>query len=405
MSDSPGGANPYAAPDEQPAQARAGASPAPAPSGYEAVPPAPSGYEAVPPTPSYGSAPVPPYGSAPVPPYGSAPVPPYGSAPVPPYGSAPVPPYGSAPVPPYGSAPVPPYGSAPEQPYGAAPAYGSAAAPGYPAPTYGAPYGSPASPYGTSGPTYGSPYPGAPGPHVDANPGTDGLAVGSLVTSIAGLVVFAGIPSPVGLGLGIASLRRIRRTGAGGRGMAIAGVVVGGFGTLCLLGFVAMVLWMLSMYQTDPEFREAFDEGWSEGTSGDASGSTEDPYYELRTDLTVGTCIAAYPAEYDMSDAELVDCATPHDTEVVGTVQLTAPVTTDPEDSGYSDAVDACVEQIDAAAPGLLDIDGFADVYTPHPDDFAEPGGDAAWCVFVSDGESLTGSIAGGDLAVGVTAS
>jgi len=281
MSHSPDGANPYAAPD-QPSRPGESVPPAPAPSGYEAVPPAPSGYEA--PAPSGSTQPV------------------YSSAP-PPYGAPPASPYGPAPTSPYG--PVPPYGTAP--------GYGSTTRPG--------------------------------------------------------------------------------------RGLAIAGVVVGGLGTLVLVGMIVVGLLMFTAYQTDPEFRQEFDEGWSEGLSG--TESSGDAYYELRTDLTVGTCIAAYPTEYDMSDAELVDCTTPHDTEVVGTVQLTAPVTTDPEDTEYAAAVDLCYEQIEAAAPGLLDVDGFGDVYTPHPDDFDEPGGDAAWCVFVSDGESLTGSIAGGDLNLG----
>jgi hypothetical protein len=221
------------------------------------------------------------------------------------------------------------------------------------------------------------------------------------VTSIVGLVAFVGIPSPVGLGLGIASLRRIRRTGAGGRGVALGGVIVGAVGTLLLLGLIATGIWGVLMYQNNEEFRNDFDQGYAgqaDGTSG--SGTEEVPYYALRTDLAVGTCIEAYPTEYDMSDAVLVDCAAPHDTEVVGTVPLDVPVTSDPDDAEYAAAVDRCFAQIEAAAPGLLDTDGFADVYTPHPDDFAAPGGDAGWCVFVSDGTNLRGSIAGGDLTV-----
>jgi len=381
MSHSPDGANPYAAPD-QPSRPGESVPPAPAPSGYEAVPPAPSGYEA--PAPSGSTQPV--YSSAP-PPYGAPPASPYGPAPTSPYG--PVPPYGTAPG--YGSTTGP--GQAPTATYPTP--YGATASPyGTPA----SPYGTPPPPYGTGAPTYGA-APGYVGAYGTEAPGTDGLAIASLVTSVGGFVILGALPSPVGLGLGIASLRRIRRTGAGGRGLAIAGVVVGGLGTLVLVGMIVVGLLMFTAYQTDPEFRQEFDEGWSEGLSG--TESSGDAYYELRTDLTVGTCIAAYPTEYDMSDAELVDCTTPHDTEVVGTVQLTAPVTTDPEDTEYAAAVDLCYEQIEAAAPGLLDVDGFGDVYTPHPDDFDEPGGDAAWCVFVSDGESLTGSIAGGDLNLG----
>ncbi|MFB9955876.1 DUF4190 domain-containing protein [Cellulomonas denverensis] len=43
------------------------------------------------------------------------------------------------------------------------------------------------------------------------------------------------LAAPVGLGLGIWSLSRIRRTGAEGKGLAITGVVLGGVGTLGLV--------------------------------------------------------------------------------------------------------------------------------------------------------------------------
>ncbi|MGW6834633.1 DUF4190 domain-containing protein [Streptomyces sp. NPDC054949] len=61
--------------------------------------------------------------------------------------------------------------------------------------------------------------------------GSNGLAVGALVTGIASLLLlwlwFVGIPlALVAIGLGIAALRRAR-SGAGRRGMAITGLVLG----------------------------------------------------------------------------------------------------------------------------------------------------------------------------------
>lgn len=89
-------------------------------------------------------------------------------------------------------------------------------------------------PYPSYGHQYG-PLPHWPGPVVV----NDSLAVPSLVLGIVGMVCMT-IVSPVALVMGIVSLRRIKRTGALGRGMAIAGVVLGAVGTaLLLLGGLA----------------------------------------------------------------------------------------------------------------------------------------------------------------------
>ncbi len=125
---------------------------------------------------------------------------------VPPY----PPPYGTSPA--YGSPPgygtQPPYVTQP--PYGAPPTYG---APGYGAPGYGAP-------------TYGGyPYP--------AGQSTDGVSVAALVTGLLQLNVVA-------LVLGIVGLNRVRRTGNQGRGMAIAGIVLGGLQTLAVIVVVVL---------------------------------------------------------------------------------------------------------------------------------------------------------------------
>jgi uncharacterized membrane protein len=55
--------------------------------------------------------------------------------------------------------------------------------------------------------------------------GTNSLAVFSLVASVVGLL--CGIGSIIGIVLGTVSLNQIKRTGQQGRGLAIAGIVVG----------------------------------------------------------------------------------------------------------------------------------------------------------------------------------
>jgi hypothetical protein len=76
---------------------------------------------------------------------------------------------------------------------------------------------------------YGSPYahPGHP-----AQPPTDGMAIASLVVScvsVLGLCAsgIGGLFGLVGAILGHVSRRRIRNTGAGGSGLALAGIIVG----------------------------------------------------------------------------------------------------------------------------------------------------------------------------------
>jgi Domain of unknown function (DUF4190) len=118
----------------------------------------------------------------------------------PPYGQQP---YGQQP---YGQQP-PPYGQQPygQQPYGQQPSgeqpYGQ-----MPPPPYGQqPYGQ--QPYGQ--PPYGYPQPSA---------GTNGMAIASFITAF--------LCSILGLIFGIVALNQISRRPQGGRGLAIAGIVI-----------------------------------------------------------------------------------------------------------------------------------------------------------------------------------
>jgi uncharacterized membrane protein len=63
------------------------------------------------------------------------------------------------------------------------------------------------------------------------------MAIGALVCSVAGLACY-GIPSIVGIVLGVVALNQIKQTGQEGRGMALAGVIVGG---------VAVALWIIGI--------------------------------------------------------------------------------------------------------------------------------------------------------------
>lgn len=130
----------------------------------------------------------------------------------------PVPPaQGAYPPPAYGS----PAGSAPA--YGATPAYGSAPAYGA-APAYG--YGAPAK--------------------------TNTLAIVSLIASISAFVILPFIGSVVGVITGHMSLNQLKTNGEQGRGMALAGTIVGWVGLgLAILGTIAAILFfsfLVGMY-------------------------------------------------------------------------------------------------------------------------------------------------------------
>jgi len=74
------------------------------------------------------------------------------------------------------------------------------------------------------------PYPGYPvapyGQAYPVAPRTNGMAIGALVGSIAGASL-CGIGAIIGTVLGHIALRQIKQSGEQGRGMAIAGIVIG----------------------------------------------------------------------------------------------------------------------------------------------------------------------------------
>lgn len=112
--------------------------------------------------------------------------------------------------------------AAPEYTAPAAPAYTARSAPA--APAYGAPaYGAPANAYGQPG---------------GAAPKTNTFAIVSLVSSLAGLIT--GITFLVGIIFGHLSLSQIKKTGENGRGMALAGLIIGYVGLL--LGIILTIL-------------------------------------------------------------------------------------------------------------------------------------------------------------------
>lgn len=96
------------------------------------------------------------------------------------------------------------------------------------------PASQPAPAYGAAGsaPAYGQP----------TGQKTNTLAIVSLVASIAGLVILWGIGSIAGVICGHISLGQIKKTGEQGRGMAVAGLIVGYVGiALAIIGVIIVI--------------------------------------------------------------------------------------------------------------------------------------------------------------------
>ncbi len=118
--------------------------------------------------------------------------------------------------------------------------------PPYPQQAYGQPqYASPqyASPQHTSPQYTQYPQPGTypPGAQWAQPQKTNGMAIASLIVSLAGILT-VGATGILGLIFGIVALRQISRTGDAGKGMAIAGIVVGSLMVVFFLFVVIVVI-------------------------------------------------------------------------------------------------------------------------------------------------------------------
>lgn len=318
-------------------------------------------------------------------------------APAPPPGLPPyaVPAPGSAPVPSAAPGPsVTAFPSAAPSPYAppslsAAPGPSEAPGPSAPPGPYAAPPGPPPAPYPVRA--------AHPGPWAPLPRRTDGLAVASLVLSCLAPAT-ALLTAPVGMGLGIGALRRIRRTGADGHGLAVGGVVVGAVLTVLLV--VLGVAVASAVVEDAPSGGAAPEQGWP--VPGEALEGTTLPPFRLTDALVPGDCLAQEPMTYDMSDAVAVDCASGHLTEVLEELAMATPVLEDltVPDATYTDLLDRC----QAVAEQLLDPEtitaaGWTDVYYPHPDQW-DAGGRDAYCVLTTEAPA-TGSVRTGTFAAG----
>lgn len=125
---------------------------------------------------------------------------------------------------------------APEQPAPQQPQYVAPQQPAPQQPQYAAPQQPPAQQ-----PSYAAPQQYAPAP---ATKPTNTMAIISMISSIIGWFSF-GILCIVGVILGHISMKQIKRTGEGGRGMALAGLIVGYIGIAgWIIGLIIFIIFM-----------------------------------------------------------------------------------------------------------------------------------------------------------------
>lgn len=153
---------------------------------------------------------------------------------------------------------------------------------------------SPRSPFAVTAPG-APPAAGPPPPYGQAPaPSTDGFAVTSLVLSLLGGGLIAVL-------FGVLALRRVRRSGRPGRGLAIAGIVVGAITALLVAGLVVAAV------VGDAER----DDGGAVTAAGDVS----------LDDLRVRDCTGALP-EQEVLTLRVVPCSEPHTAEVFAVFAL-----------------------------------------------------------------------------------
>lgn len=148
------------------------------------------------------------------------------------------------------------------------------------------------------------PAPEAPAPPYAAPPyaappqgKTSGFAIASFVFGLIGGVLLSVI-------FGIIALSRIKRRGLGGRGFAIAGLVLSGLWTLLIVVIIVLAL--------------------ATGVERDASGQVTDSGSESVFDLRVGDCMNDLEETAVELTVDVKPCAEPHDAEAVSRFELPA---------------------------------------------------------------------------------
>ncbi|GAA1849702.1 DUF4190 domain-containing protein [Myceligenerans crystallogenes] len=124
--------------------------------------------------------------------------------------------------------------------------------------------------------------------------GTDGFSLAALITAILGLGLVPVI-------LGIVSLTRIKKSGQGGRGLAIAGIVLG---VLEIVAGIAVLVSLVSIAGNE-DFQEGLRSGYEQGLSESIT-------------MEEGTCFLSDAGIPTLDTMTRTGCDGPHRGEVIG---------------------------------------------------------------------------------------
>lgn len=281
-----------------------------------------------------------------------------------------------------------PYGQ-PDMPghdFGQSPGYGQPLGQGQP-PGYGPPPATQWTPPG--GP------PGYPGTAWNPRPvASEPLAVWSLACGIFGFFAITTLP---GIGLGVAALSRIRRSGNAGRAMAIAGIVLS---VSWLLVLTAVGVAAMNWAKDEPA--QAVSTPTTSTTSTDTMSGTSSASAEPLPEgaqtikawtVRVGDCLYTEPDD-NTDTFTIIDCNQRHYAEDYAHFDL--PEGAYPGDDAVYEAADAgCKSRFeDFVGLPYYDSDLLYTYYPPNSQSWAD-GDRQVWCFIYQFKATTVGSLAG----------
>ncbi|MEV6208859.1 DUF4190 domain-containing protein [Kitasatospora sp. NPDC051914] len=209
----------------------------------------------------------------------------------------------------------------------------------------------PVAPWGSGG--WGQPGPGYPGWQQPVGPPTawSGYAIASFVLGVLGLACCMWVGA---IAFGVAALRTVKARNERGRGLAIAGISLGG-----LWAVVLAVVMVLGVVFGD---RDPLDGPYETDDTGRTSVSGV-------YDLAVGECFVKLGSGKgeDVTDVETVDCSEPHYGEVFANPRLTAFVYPG-KDRVVADARKSCADALFDYAPDSWAISEDLELHFFYPD-------------------------------------
>lgn len=189
-------------------------------------------------------------------------------------------------------------------------------------------------------------------------------AVWSLVTGILGL-------GPVALVLAVVAFRRLASRHTRGRGLAIAGAVLGVVGTVALaVGITVAVLTAMASRPLPADVPAARD--------------------ARAQQLVTGSCVLSLPDDGPVGTVRVVPCAEPHEAQVITEFTFAQDAVWPGQQSADARVARACVLDASEVEAGVRTV-------TWSPTERSWAGGDrVGLCLAVVDGGEVTGSFLDG---------